>query len=66
MEKHTKDMPKDVKVVWGLGICIAIGATVVVLGIPAVILLIAFPQLWAIIAFLVIVLIGGYISARKR
>lgn len=66
MGKHTEDMPKDVKVVWGMGICIGIGATVVVLLIPLAILLIAFPQLWVVIAFLLIVVIGGYISARKR
>lgn len=64
MAKYTKDMPKDVKVAWSGLIAVLIACGIVCIGIPAVILIIAFPQLLIPILFVVCLLIGGYIHAR--
>lgn len=66
MGKHTEDMPKDVKVVWGIGIGVFVASGIVILGIPLAILLIAFPQVLFVIAFLGILLIGSLIHAKAK
>jgi len=66
MAKYTKDMPKDVKLVWSGLIAVGIGATIVVAVIPGAILLFAFPQLLFALAFIAVLLIGGYFHGRKQ
>lgn len=62
--REYKQLPGTVKVYAVLTGSIVIGAGIVVIGIPAAILLIAFPKLWIIIAIIAILFVIGYIKGR--
>ncbi len=64
--KDFKETPVTVKVYTLLIGFIFTMCIVVLVGIPAIILLTAFPKLWIIIGFIAILLTIGYFRGRKQ